>query len=86
MMHIPCWFKFGDSCNIDVNKQVRISKELIGNDAVGDAQDDIAVLQLYITKRRKGPYTKFYRGEKADIPCYYTFGMPRITHNSLDIR
>ena len=49
---------------------MEIAKELIGDVTVEDDKNDLAVLPMYIIKRRKELYAKFYRGEKEGSVCY----------------
>jgi len=63
----PRWFKFGNICAINVKEQMEIAKELIGDVTVGGDKDDPAVLPMYIIKRRKESYAKFYGGRRKAV-------------------
>ena len=67
VMRFTRWFKFGTSCVISFQEQLRIVDELTGVSIVGRAENVPVLLPRFaspvISERRQKSYAKFYRGD-----------------------
>ena len=88
-MHNPCWFKFGTSCVILLQEQLRIVDKLTRVTIVGRAGNGQVILPRFaspvISERRQKSYAKFYRGDLTQSACYRNWDVPTIANDSLDM-
>jgi len=79
----PRWFRFGDSCSIDVDEQIEIVNELLGNRVVSRARDDGT--EASVSARRKKSVKAFYQKDEANCREYRLKDIPAIVRAFLDI-
>ena len=86
-LRCPRWFKFGTSCVILLEEQLRISRELTGETFANGAGSDTVprFSPELISARRKKSHAKFYRGDLMGSQCYLNWDVPSIALNSLDM-
>ena len=89
VMRFTRWFKFGTSCVILLQEQLRIVDELTGVSIVGRAENVPVLLPRFaspvISERRQKSYAKFYRGDLTQSACYRNWDVPTIAIDSLDM-
>ena len=64
---------------------MRIAKKLTGYVCAEAEKNNQYILPLYIAKRKKGSYSKFYKGKREYINCYQNFDVPAIAFRLLDM-
>ena len=79
------WFKIVNCYQIVVREQMRIAEDLTGDVDVGADKNNQDVLPLYIAKRKKESYSKFYKGKREHIKCDQNFDVSDIAFRFLDL-